>query len=302
METLLSPTTTYTIVRTLSTAIAKRDVLCTSETHSDKLVVHLTDLHEDTVIEPQKELCRFLSSLHNIHIPPLIEAFETDSRFCTVFPQIDGMSLGQTLRNHGNVTEEDAKILFTQMLDVVDYLHAAGFAHRNLSPSSILLNDMHKISVVGWSYATIRMGVPEKLSKDPMSAFDPPEALSGKPSVGAYYDCWSLGVLLYSMLCGNAPWTGDTPKDLFFAMTGGTVLRPREMSVQAHNLILSLLEFEPMRRFSPAQARSHAWLAGNRGGGMSKSGSGTKFIMVRPRRATATGPMVRPPSPGLTWV
>jgi serine/threonine protein kinase len=281
MEVLSSPTASYTVVRALSSRLAKRDVICTSDSHDGKLVAHLIEIHDDTPIESYRQLCQFMSALRDLRIPPLVDCFETGSEFCRVFPHIDGMSISEHLRDHGHMPEEEAKIVFTQVLDVVAYVHEAGFAHRNLSTDTLLLNQIFKVGLVGWSQATIKMAVPETCPKDPMSAFDPPEALAGKPSVGIYYDYWSLGVILYALLCGQPPWTGETPKELRFAMSSGNVLRPRDMSMQAHNLIMSFLDFDPLRRFSPVQAKAHAWLVGDREKAITKSASAPKTIMLR---------------------
>jgi serine/threonine protein kinase len=163
-----------------------------------------------------------------------------------------------------------------------------------------MLSQLYKVNLVGFSYGTTRICIPETVAKDPMTAFDPPESLLGKPSFGIYYDYWALGVLLYTLLVGTSPWTGDTPKELYRAMSSGSVLRPRDMSIQAHNLILSLLDFEPLRRFSPAQVRAHAWLLGERAKTLTKVGSVPKHMLLKIRRPIQAQ-QVPLSAPGLTW-
>jgi serine/threonine protein kinase len=303
MERFTSPTDSYTVVRPLSTHLFKQDFLCVSSQNSQKVVVHVIEVHPDSPAEPHKEMCKGIAKIENTHIPALIDSFDMSGHFCKVFAHVDAVPLSQHLRTRGPFAEESAKQVFLQLVETLEYLHERGIAHRNLTLDTVLINSSLKIQVVGWASATIRATIPQVVEKQTMTIFDPPEALEGKPSVGVYYDYWSLGVFLYCLLCARSPWTGETPREILYSMTCGTVMKPREMSVPVHNLMLGLIDFDSLRRFSPQMVKSHSWFSDDsktRGLPKSISGQGSFDFYARARYKSRSLSCVQA-KPDLTW-
>jgi serine/threonine protein kinase len=102
----------------------------------------------------------------------------------------------------------------------------------------------------------------EVIEKEVYTAFDPPEAVLKKPTVGFLADCWALGVVLYALVTRHRPWEGQTPGELYYAMTCGNVLKPQGMSTGCHALILRFLDQTPNRRFSALMAKQQGWVGG----------------------------------------
>jgi serine/threonine protein kinase len=296
---IYSSNATYSVVRTLSTDVSKRDFLCDFDASGQKVVVHATEIHEDSPAKPHAEICEFLSKITHPRIPGLLESFQAGSDFFKVFHYVEAITLSRFLSMRGPMPEEVARSVFLQLLDVVEFLHTSGAAHRNLNTETILINERHQIYVVGFSAATVSPLIGELVSKLHMSVFDPPESLRGKPSLGVYYDYWSLGVLLFSLICARCPWDGDTPEQVCREMMSGKVLKPPEMSVHAHDLLLSFLELEPLRRCSLQLARSHSWFSVEETRKrISSSRSIPTSLSSRLRKGGATPP---PKPSALTW-
>ena len=131
--------------------------------------------------------------------------------------------------------------------------------HRDLKPENILLKrtDSHTdIRVVDYGLAVFLL-LGQKLSNMAGSAYYiAPEVLGGSYSQEG--DMWSLGVVLYIMLCGLPPFWQETEDGIFrairigsFDLDGGPW---RRISIGAKSLVTSLLRQNPARRLTPEQA------------------------------------------------
>ena len=77
----------------------------------------------------------------------------------------------------------------------------------------------------------------------------------GKPT-----DMWSMGILLYALLCGCFPFRAKTYPDLYRRIARGTFTVPDELSVSVRDLLRQLLNVEPTNRITAAAALRHPWL------------------------------------------
>merc|ERR1711988_1932057 len=89
-----------------------------------------------------------------------------------------------------------------------------------------------------------------------------PQVLSGK--YGQESDLWSLGVIMYVLLCGYPPFYGETDNDVLAKVRLGTVnFTPadwKNVSDDAKKLIKELLKMNPKDRYTAEQALNHVWV------------------------------------------
>jgi serine/threonine protein kinase len=204
-----------------------------------------------------------LSKLAHSSISPFVELFDLPTAFAVASDYFDGYALRASISEARPYSEDEARGIFSQVLEAVDYLHESGLAHRNLSTDHILIDDEQHIRLIGWSYLTSKTTL-EFCRKPVALCWDPPESLAAKPVTAFAADSWALGVLLYFLVTGRLPWlpASDDHDAIWRAMASGNVLRPQKMSLSCHHLIARLLDIDPMRRYSPGQARVHAWTVG----------------------------------------
>lgn len=166
-------------------------------------------------------------------------------------------------------SEKKAAEIIEQLATTVQYLHGNGIVHRNLIVDSIfysspkpdapikLLNfNLAKFNPegVGWDLTT-PCGTP---------AYTAPEILMRVP-YGPAADMWSLGVLLYILLCGFPPFLHEHNVALFELIKKGefSFISPfwDNISDSAKNLVSSLLVVNPRKRLTPRGVLEHPWLA-----------------------------------------
>ena len=106
------------------------------------------------------------------------------------------------------VDEDEAKRLFKQIVEGIDYMHKKSVAHRDIKLENILLDENNSIKIIDFGFSitmqndrllNIFCGTPSYMS---------PELAIKKDYYGWHADVWALGVLLYVFLCGKFPFKG----------------------------------------------------------------------------------------------
>jgi carbon catabolite-derepressing protein kinase len=277
MISVHSPSCTYTVEAVLSLSERAQTYRCSSSISHHHVVLRVEPRSECTVATLVIDTFQTRKSLSHANIPVFVEWFELPDQFCIAYEFIEGISLSTLISRDGPLPEDRARCIFLQLLDVLSYLHDLGFGHRNLSPNHMILDSKFHVKIIGWSHLTTIHKLPATVEKDPLTIFDPPEALAKAPTLGMYFDCWSIGVILFFMISGREPWKGESPADLYYAMQSGVVQKPAGMTLSAYNLILKFMDLDPLKRCTPSQAGSNYWVAGVRSG---PPGTGSRSTLL----------------------
>ena len=92
-------------------------------------------------------------------------------------------------------------------------------------------------------------------------AYAAPELICGRAYLGAEADLWSMGVLLYALLCGYLPFDDDNINLLYKKIQAGKYELPAWLSADSVALLADLLQTEPKRRITMQQLVFHPWVS-----------------------------------------
>ncbi|KAG5850892.1 calcium/calmodulin-dependent protein kinase type IV [Anguilla rostrata] len=210
-----------------------------------------------------------LLRLSHPNIIRLKEIFETDTEIALILELVTGGELFDRIVERGYYSERDAAHVIKQILEAVAYLHENGVVHRDLKPENLLYADLSldaplKIADFGLSKIIDEQVTMKTVCGTP--GYCAPEILRGN-AYGPEVDMWSVGVILYILLCGFEP---------FFDPRGDQYMYSRilncdyefvspwwdEVSLNAKDLVSKLIVQDPLKRLTVQQALQHPWVLG----------------------------------------
>jgi len=166
-----------------------------------------------------------------------------------------------------------------KILSSVKHLHEHGICHRDLKPENFLFSDHTDDAEI----KLIDFGLSKRFGPNALATHDPllgtvcmedkmhtivgtPYYVAPEVLMGAYdfsCDVWSLGVILFIMLCGYPPFEGDNNKEIFKRVLQQKLeFDPEDWTVisnEAKDLITQMLHKEPSQRISVVACLEHPW-------------------------------------------
>lgn len=194
------------------------------------------------------------------------DAFEDPDNVYVVMELCEGGELlDRILSRGGKYSEDDAKAVVVQILNVVAFCHLQGVVHRDLKPENFLYtlkDENSQLKAIDFGLSDF-VRPDEKLNDIVGSAYYvAPEVLHRSYSTEA--DVWSIGVIAYILLCGSRPFWARTESGIFRAVLKAEPSFDEppwpSLSPEAKDFVKRLLNKDPRRRMSAAQALSHPWI------------------------------------------
>ena len=155
---------------------------------------------------------RVLARLQHPHILPVFDFGEADGYTYLVMPLVTGGTLVNLLTGQP-LPLAQVRTLISQVGDALDYAHTQGLIHRDVKPSNVLRDQRGNCLLTDFGLAKILEGAPGLTTSSGIlgtPAYMSPEQGLGQP-LSCRTDIYALGVILYEMATGRAPYLADTP-------------------------------------------------------------------------------------------
>ena len=236
---------------------------------------------------------RFAAQLQHPHILPLHDSDIADGAVFYVMPFVEGESLRDWLRRSGRLSIADAVSIALQVADALAFAHERGVVHRDIKPENILLT--RRTSSGAEPFALVAdFGIARAVYEgegDPLTitgivvgtpAYMSPEQAGGDRSIDARSDLYSLGCVLYEMLCGHPPFSGDNTRGLIVEQMLNTPTPVSELRKDVPDdvdaIVRTAMAKHPGDRFVSAEAMAAA---------LRSAAAGITASLQRPRPARA---------------
>jgi BR serine/threonine kinase len=208
--------------------------------------------HPELLKKVQREIA-VMRLLDHPGILSLRDVFESDHHIFIIENYAANGSLYDCIQSLPKLL---ALSFFRQIIYGLEYLHAHRICHRDLKPENILLNGSDQIWIADFGFAC---WMPANLAKSSCGSplYSAPEIIRGVPYDGRIADIWSTGVILYAMLTGTLPFTGDTVRVIAQRIRRGTFSIPPQLDAPLVDLIRGILVVDCAKRFTIAQIKAH---------------------------------------------
>ncbi|KAK6237601.1 hypothetical protein QUC31_003070 [Theobroma cacao] len=224
-------------------------------------------------VRREVKILRALSGHNNL--VQFYDAYEDHDNIYIVMELCEGGELlDRILSRGGKYTEDDAKAVMIQILNVVAFCHLQGVVHRDLKPEVKYISSFNQ----NFLFTSKDENSPLKAIDFGLSDFVKPDERLNDIVGSAYYvapevlhrsysteaDVWSIGVIAYILLCGSRPFWARTESGIFRAVLKADPSFDEapwpSLSSEARDFVKRLLNKDPRKRLTAAQALSHPWI------------------------------------------
>ncbi|KAI5922197.1 kinase-like domain-containing protein [Camillea tinctor] len=215
-------------------------------------------------VEHTNDERRMLGEVKHPFLITLWGTFQDAKNLYMVMDFVEGGELFSLLRKSGRFPNPVAKFYAAEVTLALEYLHSKNIIYRDLKPENLLLDRHGHLKITDFGFAKrvpdktwTLCGTPDYLA---------PEVVSNK-GYNKSVDWWSLGILIYEMLCGYTPfWDSGSPMKIYENILRGKVKYPAYVHPDAQDLLQRLITRDLTTRlgnlFGGSQdVKNHPWFA-----------------------------------------
>lgn len=233
----------------------------------DKFAVKVIKKDKNDMEKSKKFIRREVKVLSVTDHPNLVKAvdfFSSGGKPHIVMEFVSGGSMRDLIRKKKRLSEEDARPVLRGILEALAYLHELNIVHRDIKPENILMARPDLPKITDFGLATFCNEDKHIHSVVGTPSYVAPEIIRNVP-YGPPADIWSCGIVLYFMLSGERPFTGETREDIRRSVLAGDLRFPSQLfgtsTPEVKHLINLMLSFDQRSRISARDALLHPWLS-----------------------------------------
>lgn len=205
---------------------------------------------------------RCMKLVQHPNVVRLYEVIDTQTKLYLVLELGDGGDLYDYIMKHeAGLSEPLAREYFSQIVRAISYCHRLHVVHRDLKPENVVFFEragVVKLTDFGFSN---KFCPGQKLETSCGSlAYSAPEILLGDSYDAPAVDVWSLGVILYMLVCGQAPFQEANDSETLTMIMDCKYSVPNHVSPACKRLIGKMLVREPEKRASLEEIAADPWV------------------------------------------
>ncbi|XP_077581392.1 PAS domain-containing serine/threonine-protein kinase [Stigmatopora nigra] len=212
-------------------------------------------VHDPMLGQVSQEIA-ILTRVQHHNIVKVLEVFENGSFFQMVMEKHgDGLDLFEFIDMQPQLDEPLASYIFRQLVAAIFYLRSKNILHRDIKDENIIIDKCFHIRLIDFGSAT--MMAPGKLFYNFCGTLEycSPEVLQGNPYEGPDLEMWSLGVLLYTLLFSENPFSGVAE------ILEAKIRPPFPLSSELNSVLCGLLHPKPTQRMTLDQLLLESWVS-----------------------------------------
>lgn len=199
----------------------------------------------------------------NLNHPNIVSVFdwgEERGTYFIVMEYVEGRSLAEMIRTEGSIHPDKVAEISSEVAAALSFAHRNGIVHRDVKPGNVLVSPNGHVKVADFGIARALANVQSELTQAGTvmgtATYISPEQAQGM-EIDPRSDLYSLGVMIYEMLSGRPPFTGETPVAVAYQHVQDSPVSPRAMGVSVAESLeavtMKLLAKNPVNRYPTAE-------------------------------------------------
>ncbi|CAI4225836.1 unnamed protein product [Auanema sp. JU1783] len=210
---------------------------------------------------------RCMKLVQHPNIVRLYEVIDTQSKLFLCLELGDYDMHDFIVRHEKGVAEPLAQQYFSQIITAIDYCHRLHVVHRDLKPENVVFFEkIGMVKLTDFGFSNLYEPGKPLLTSCGSLAYSAPEILLGDAYDAPAVDVWSLGVILFMLVCGRLPFQEANDSETLTRILDCKYSLPDSLSTSCKNLIQRMLVREPSKRANLPEIVQNSWVsAGDRG-------------------------------------
>ncbi|KAF9662658.1 hypothetical protein SADUNF_Sadunf18G0077100 [Salix dunnii] len=252
----------YRLGRTIGEGTYAKVKMAVDSTNGRPVAIKIMDrkkvMQSDLKNQVQREI-RTMKLLHHPSIVRIHEVIGTKTKIYLVMEYIPGGQLADKMSYAKKLTESEARKIFHQLIDAVDYCHNRGVYHRDLKPENLLLDGKGNLKVSDFGLCALHKTASMLTTTCGSPFYIAPELIARKSYEGAAADIWSCGVILFELLSGYLPFDERDLITLYKKISTADYTYPQWFTESQKKLISRILDPNPRKRITLPEIVEDEW-------------------------------------------
>lgn len=270
----------FRLLRTIGTGTFSRVRLAVVKSTQEVVVIKIMskpDIIKKRQVEHVRNERSLLGSLKHPFLVQLKWAFQDRHSLYLVQEYAAGGELYRYLRKKGKLPKREVVFYAAEVVSALAFLHSRKVVYRDLKPENLLLTELGHVKLADFGFAKQLRSSEKTFTLCGTPEYLAPEVIQQRGHDFAC-DWWGLGILLYEMITGHAPFMDPNPFKLYEKIVNNVVTFPGSFDPLAQSLVQGLLEKVPTIRMGGSEIQAHGFFEGVNWQGVEAEGLVPPFL------------------------